>query len=134
MKVGIDIRELRQGGMTGIGRYLKNVLDYLAVHPSGHDYYLYSATDMSEMLSGDTFTLRQVHAPFRLWFDSVALGGAADEDGVDVFFSPFVKAPLNVSCPIVNTVHDLLFIRSKELSPSRAPLYRAIFGWRGRRV
>jgi len=53
---------------------------------------------------------------------------------VDVFFSPFVKAPLNTGCPVVNTVHDLMFLRLTEYETPRRWLYHRLFSWRGRRV
>lgn len=134
MKVGVDIRELHQGGMTGIGRYLLNILKYLAVHTAGHEYYLYCAADVESEVQSEAFKSRKLRAPCRPWFDHVVLGRAARQDRVDVFFSPFVKAPLNVHCPIVNTVHDLLFLKLKEYDLRRNVLYHRLFQWRGRRV
>ena len=134
MKVGIDIREVRPGRMTGIGRYTLNVLRYLASHTSGHTYCLYSDVDMSERIHGSAFEFRSLSAPTTLWFDCVSLGKAARGDGVDVFYSPYVKAPLNTGCPVVNTVHDLLFLRLKEYRLPRRFLYHKLFAWRGKRV
>lgn len=134
MKVGIDIREVRKGDVTGIGRYTMNILEYLASHPSGHRYYLYTDRDVPESVSSPAFYERRRHAPTRFWFDTVTLGRAARADGLDVFFSPFVKAPLNTGCPVVNTVHDLLFLKLKEYNLRRNVLYHRLFAWRGRRV
>ena len=134
MKVGVDIRELHQGGMTGIGRYLLNILKYLAVHPAGHKYYLYGASAMEMEVPSDAFQHRTLRSCSGIWFDHVALGRAARQDGVDVFFSPFVKAPLNVDCPVVNTVHDLLFLKLREYDLRRNVFYHQVFQWRGRRV
>jgi len=134
MKVGIDIREVRAGRMTGIGRYTLNFLRHVAGNGAGHTFYLYSDHDASAIIDGDMFVHRALSAACRVCFDSFTLGRAAQADGVDVFYSPFVKAPLNSGAPVVNTVHDLTSLRLTEYRGLKRMLYHAMFSWRGRRV
>ena len=42
MRIGIDIRELEKGKMTGIGRYLTYFLDYAARFDKESEYILFA--------------------------------------------------------------------------------------------
>lgn len=109
MKIGIDIRELERGTMTGIGRYLCNFLaDATAAHPE-HRFVLYGNQYTA------TADLRFPHTEVRIvrerltqWWDQVVLARLARQDRLDLFFSPYIKGPLFLPCPLVATIHDLM--------------------------
>jgi len=107
MRLGIDVREVRQGTSTGIARYLCNFLDFVAQHPSGHELVLFGNqwTDWERLPS--QFATRRLPERIRLVWDQWIVARAARTERVDLFYSPYHKGPYAVSCPLVVTVHDL---------------------------
>lgn len=125
MKIGIDIRELRRGMSTGIGRYVRAFLRYASEHGAPDEFTLY----------GDRFTdmefpwaRRRVLDAQWPFYDHRLLPRQLDEDKIEVFLSPYYKAPWRCPCPYVVTVHDLMFLHLDDGTLSqhwRNPLLRA---------
>lgn len=67
-------------------------------------------------------SVRILPAAWTQWWDQVSLPKALAADGVSVFLSPYYKGPLVAPCPVVLTIHDLLFIR---YTGHRRPVYDA---------
>lgn len=127
MRIGIDGRELLRDSITGIGRFLRNFLDGVALLRPGHEFIVYgdAQTDPEAVLPPSRFRLLPGRAT--LWWDHVSLPRAADEDGLDLLFSPFDKGPLRGRCPAVLTAHDLLFLTMSEFTGARRTLYNAAY-------
>ena len=108
MRIGIDIRELRRGTSTGIGRYVRSFLRYARERLASHDFTLFAdeATDASGF---DWARTRVLNAPWP-FYDHFLLPQALRADGVELFFSPYYKAPRFCHCPYVVTIHDLMFL------------------------
>jgi glycosyltransferase involved in cell wall biosynthesis len=108
MKLGIDGRELSGGVKTGIGRYLVSVVQ--AARRQGIECTVYADCELParEQLGGATVRI----IPWRPapWWDQVSLPRRLAADKISVFLSPYYKGPLRASCPVVLTIHDLLFI------------------------
>jgi len=111
VKIGIDIRELEQGTMTGIGRYLCNFLADATVARPEHCFVLYGNQHTA------TADLRFPHTEVKIvrerltqWWDQVVLARLARQDHLDLFLSPYIKGPLCLPCPLVTTMHDLMFL------------------------
>jgi len=118
--------------MTGIGRYLANFLDYAAAHPGGHEFYLYGDQDTTDPPQRPSGEFRRLRRWATLWWDQRTVARAARRDGVDLFFSPYVKAPAFPGCPFVTTAHDLLFFKTREYSGLRDRAYQRLFLAQGR--
>ncbi len=58
MKVGIDIRELERGRMTGIGRFLRNFIAYAARERPQHRFLLYGNQRTDTDFGGDNVEVR----------------------------------------------------------------------------
>lgn len=108
MKIGIDIRELERGKMTGIGRFLRNFIAYARRARPQHDFVLYGNQTSETGLAAGNVQERIRTEGWTQWWDQVLLPQMANEDGIDIFFSPYIKGPLRVRCPLVVTVHDLM--------------------------
>jgi len=138
MRIGIDIRELERGKRTGIGRYLRNFIAYAG--QAGPDYrlFLYGNQRTDPSLEGENVVVRIREEGVTLWWDQVVLPALAQEDGVEVFLSPYIKGPARVECPLVVTIHDLMFLAFPEYGgwrrrPRNALLKRLVI-WVGRRA
>ena len=118
MRIGVDGRELADGVRTGIGRYLVEVLR--AASHAGLECLVYgdARTRLPVTLPG--VSLHRLTAGPTLWVDQVGLPRRLAHDRIAVFLSPYFKGPLCAPCPVVVTVHDLMFIRYPG---RRRPLY-----------
>lgn len=120
VKLGVDGRELRRSTRTGIGRYLTEVLR--AASRAGWTCLVYGDAETSFALALPGVSFRVLPGAWTQWWDQVSLPRALAADGVSVFLSPYYKGPLVAPCPVVLTIHDLLFI---GYAGQRRPLYDA---------
>jgi len=111
MKIGIDIREFVHGKMTGIGRYLQNFLEWAAAEKPDVDFYLYANQYTRLPLDATHLRVRLIPESITLFWDQLLLPLRMKKDKIDVFFSPYYKAPLISPCPTCVTIHDLLFLK-----------------------
>lgn len=111
MRIGVDVRELARGRRTGIGRYVEAFVREAPSQRSDAHLYLYADHSTRADLPRERAERRTLPAASTLWFDQVALPRALTRDRVDVFLSPYYKAPLVAPCPTVITIHDVLFLR-----------------------
>jgi len=128
VKIGIDIRELARGTMTGIGRYLRNFLADATVARPEHCLVLYGNQHTA------TADLRFPHTEVRIvretltqWWDQVVLSRLARQDRLDLFFSPYIKGPLFLPCPLVTTIHDLMCLVHPTYAPGRTARQHWLF-------
>lgn len=108
IRLGIDGREIQEGVHTGIGRYLIQVIR-LAVE-GGIECVVYQnrPTQLQGEIQGAH--VKVILNKWTLWWDQITLPRQMLKDGVSVFLSPYYKGPLISPCPVVLTIHDLLFI------------------------
>ncbi len=109
MRLGVDGRELVDGVRTGIGRYLLEVLR--AASRDGWDVLVYADRPLPHTLAQPGVHVQVLRAPWTLWWDQVSLPRRLAKDRVSLFLSPYYKGPLRASCPVVLTIHDLMFIQ-----------------------
>jgi glycosyltransferase involved in cell wall biosynthesis len=108
MRLGIDGREVAGGVRTGIGRYLVAVVQE-AVR-QGMACLVYADRDLSSVGELKDVETRVLSAGPAMWWDQVGLPRRLKADRISVFLSPYYKGPIMASCPVVLTIHDLLFI------------------------
>jgi len=125
VKIGIDIRELERGKMTGIGRFLRNFIAYGRQARPQYEFILYGNQHSVTGLGGGNVEERIREEGWTQWWDQVLLPQMANADGVDVFFSPYIKGPLRVRCPLVVTIHDLMDLVFPEYGSGA--LFRFLF-------
>ena len=111
MKIRVDVRELQRATRTGIGRVVENFISETPSIDPDARLFLYGDNTTRTDLRGERIQVRVLGQPATVWFDQVALPVALARDGVDVFFSPYYKAPLAAPCPSVVTIHDVLFLK-----------------------
>ncbi|TAL12092.1 MAG: glycosyltransferase family 1 protein [Nitrospirae bacterium] len=118
MRIGVDGRELAGGVRSGIGRYLVEVLR--AAARDGLECLVYGDGRTALPVTLPGVSLRRLDAGPTLWVDQVGLPRCLARDRIAVFLSPYYKGPVWAPCPVVVTVHDLMFI---GYPGSRRPLY-----------
>ena len=110
MRIGIDIRELEHGKMTGIGRYLRNFITYASRARPDYKFFLYGNQHTDPSVQNGNIAVRIAAEGRTLWWDQMVLPRLARADRMDVFLSPYIKGPGAVDCPLVTTIHDLMFL------------------------
>ncbi len=110
MRLGIDIRELEIGKMTGIGTYLRDFIQTISLLRSDVYFFLYGNQFTDTRLAQENVCIRIAREEKTIWWDQVILPRLAGEDQVEVFLSPYIKGPKYIHCPMAITIHDLMFL------------------------
>lgn len=124
MKLGVDGREVAGGIRTGIGRYLTAVVR--AARQQGIECIVYADRELPVREPLQDAAVRIIPWRPAVWWDQVSLPRRLAADGISVFLSPYYKGPLRASCPVVLTIHDLLFI---EYLGRARPVYDRVMTW-----
>jgi glycosyltransferase involved in cell wall biosynthesis len=114
LKVGIDVRELERGKATGIGQYLKNFLEVGVKDRYDWTFILFG--NQNSAIDLDASNIKKIFIPeyFTVLWDQVQLPYYLAKEKIDVFLTPYFKAPLIISCKLVVIINDLIPILSKE--------------------
>ena len=130
MLIGIDAREIC-GRPTGVGRYLNGLLSQWAKLPQArvHRFVLF-APERPASRSPSPFELRILSGGHGTWWEQLTLARAIKQTRPDVFFAPAYSAPLNISVPVVVTMHDVSFVAHPEWFRWRERLRRSWFSRR----
>jgi len=109
MNIGVDVREIQDGVVTGIGRSLANFIKFFAENETVHQLILFSERNVPLNFSGNISQVILNSVPTFIW-DQVKLPHALKAKKIDLFYSPYYKIPLISRVPIVNQVLDLMYL------------------------
>jgi glycosyltransferase involved in cell wall biosynthesis len=129
MRIGIDIREFEKEKSTGIGRYLRQFLLYVSKHDQKNTYILFgnNKTDFTPL--DEKQKLHILPVSITLLWDQFVLPKALKEKKIDVFLTPYFKAPIFMPCKLVVIINDLIPLmvnKQKSLKPFLQRLYFSI--------
>ena len=105
LRILVDGREFVAGRRTGIGRFLEGLLLAIGeVHADWHvTVALHKACALPASLAARVGCVYLPHLPELAWPRLAR--------GADLFISPYPKLPLlPMPCPLVHTVHDVLYL------------------------
>jgi len=108
MKIGIDAREFVPEQMTGIGRYLWHFLRHATTSKDPHEYVLFC--NQKTQIPHDLPRLKKVIITeniTQVW-DQVLLPLNIKRENIDVFLTPYFKAPLFLPSKMVLIINDLI--------------------------
>ena len=126
LRIGVDARELL-GDTTGVGRYLSELLRRWVQRADAgrRRFVLFTPAPLSLPLPSEAADVRVLpSAHGGTWWEQTALRSAARREPLDVFFAPAYTAPLHLSIPIVQTIHDVSFLAHPEWFRPRERLRR----------
>ncbi|OGS22756.1 MAG: hypothetical protein A2252_10545 [Elusimicrobia bacterium RIFOXYA2_FULL_39_19] len=118
MIIGIDSRELTHT-MTGTGRTLLNLLEYISKNPDQNTYHLFGnqKTNLNfSFLNNKTFVKNIIPEKFTFLWDHYTLKQHVKAAGVELFFSPYYKAPFIKNIPAVIVIFDIFYLKIKPYS------------------
>lgn len=126
MKIGIDARFLTHPQAGGFKTYSTYLIEALTRLDSANEYVLYLDRDAGRgpaWLAERNCTLRVIPGDTPLvgmpWREQVQLARAAARDRLDLFHAPCLTAPLHLGCPLVVTIHDMIW-HTPPAKPVRA--------------
>lgn len=108
MRIGVNSQALGSGARHGFSTYLGNTLRALRSRYREHEFVEWSC------LPGPQWRM-----PHQLWWDQVHIPWQAFRARVDLLHVPAFSGPVLRSCPMVLTVHDLLYTRHPEWLPTQ---------------
>lgn len=127
MRIGIDARFLTHPQAGGFKTYTEQLIRALVEVDPLNEYILYvdRLPDRATTLPTASNTIIKVvpgTAPLigMPWREQVGLSIHARRDRVDIFHSLCLTAPLSISCPLVVTIHDVIWMNSHPRHHSRS--------------
>jgi glycosyltransferase involved in cell wall biosynthesis len=119
-RCGIDGRELVKNQMTGIGRYLSGFLEYAPLLRPDWEFLVFGNQNTSFRGTLPNVKHITISEKSTAFWDQIQLPRYLKKEGVDIFFSPYYKAPIFPPCPTVITIHDITpFIRWSGATDNR---------------
>ena len=134
MRIGFDARFLTHPQAGGFKTYTENLVSALAAVDRDNEYVLYldrTPGGRDAVPAAPNFTSRIVPASLPLagmpWREQVALPRQAARDRIDLLHCPCLTAPLRLACPLVVTIHDMLWLQPQKYATGRSrPLKRVL--------
>jgi glycosyltransferase involved in cell wall biosynthesis len=108
---------LEKGKFTGIGRTLRNFLSFAAEQDRENEYVLFGNQKTEYVPAGSNQTLKIIPERITVLWDQFLLPLAIRRERVDVFLTPYFKAPLWHPSKLVVIINDLI--------PLMVPVYRS---------
>jgi glycosyltransferase involved in cell wall biosynthesis len=134
MRIGIDIRELRKDSHTGIGRYILNFIDVTSRNRKDYQLYLYGNQLSTIDRLPSSCTVKIIPERLRCWWDHITLAKQLKKDSIDLFLSPYYKAPFFTKCPVIITIHDVMFLYITQRKVPWKWLYNMLFKFSARLI
>ena len=111
LRIGIDGREFEKGKITGIGRYLLDFLKFATENKQGWKFILFC--NQYTGLDFDAKNLEKITIPEKVTFfwDQIKLPYYLRKEKIDIFLTPYFKAPVFAPCKLVVIINDLIPIK-----------------------
>lgn len=131
MKIAIDCR---MSGMSGIGVYLDNLVEYFLEDNKSDSFLLVG--DISKLSKYENVpNCKILHTTISIFSFKEFCGFPTREiNKCDVFYTPNFNIPFGIKIPIYSTIHDVVFLDIKGLTSNVGWLIRWLFLWRATRI
>jgi glycosyltransferase involved in cell wall biosynthesis len=123
MRIGIDARFLTHPQKGGFKTYTENLIRALSQIDLENEYFLYLDRQPETTLKWSdcrNFTYKVLPGDSAVigmpWREQVHLVFQSKRDKLDLLHSPCLSAPLFLSCPLVVTIHDVIWLFPNKFS------------------
>lgn len=131
LRIGIDCRFI-QDKFHGIGRYTYQLLSHLCAAEGDHQVVAFvdrslpnTRFPLGELAGHGRLRLRPIDVPLYHPSELAAWPRLLRDQPVDLLHVPYFWSPLVLPCPLVTTIHDMIFDRYPEYMPQ--PHLRALY-------
>lgn len=137
MRIAIDARFLTHPQVGGFKTYSENLITALARIDTKNEYILYldrPSEAHTKLPSQPNFISKIVPGLWPIigmpWREQVSLARQVARDKVDLLHSPSLTAPLRLGCPLVVTIHDMIWLFPEKFSRAKsASIQRKMMEW-----
>lgn len=121
MKIGIDARLYTQ---TGVGRYIRNVIEELSILDTENDYIVYLRKDEFDDLhiKNKKWKKKILDIPWHTLKEQIVVPYILTRDQLDVAHFPYFNVPILYQKKFLLTIHDLIVDHFDTGRASRLPL------------
>lgn len=118
MKIAFDLRRV---GNPGIGRYMKCLVEAVLACAPEHEYLLIVPPDATGVIRASGGRVKEVVSRLKYYSvqEQIGLPQILRRHRVDLLHSPHFNVPLMSPCPVVATLHDVIYLACREDLPSR---------------
>jgi glycosyltransferase involved in cell wall biosynthesis len=118
MKIAFDLRRVRN---PGIGRYMKCLVEAVLACAPEHEYLLIVPPDGTGIIHDSGSRVEEVVCGLKYYSvqEQVGLPRILRRHRVDLLHAPHFNVPLMSPCPVVATLHDVIYLACREDLPSR---------------
>lgn len=126
MRIGIDARFLTHPQKGGFKTYTENLIPALACLDDNNEYILYldrvpdQNTKIPQQPNFSYKVLNQFPVVGMPWREQVQLSIHASKDRLNLLHSPCLTAPIMSTCPLVMTIHDIIWLLPQKYSHNDA--------------
>jgi glycosyltransferase involved in cell wall biosynthesis len=123
MRIALDLRKIES---SGIGRYMRNIVEALTHEAPEHEYVLIIPKGSEHLLklNGAATKVLPVNVPYYSIQEQLAIPALLAKHRVDLFHSPHFVVPVIQTCPVVVNIHDVIYMaRKNELKSRLGRLY-----------
>ncbi|HKT51696.1 MAG TPA: glycosyltransferase family 1 protein [Candidatus Angelobacter sp.] len=121
MKIALDLRRIKN---PGIGRYMRCLTEALLGVAPEHEYLLILPPDYADNIRAPGHSIRVEKiisaAGYYSIREQIELPRMVRQHRVDLLHSPHFNIPLMCPCPVVATIHDVIYLACAEDLPSVA--------------
>ena len=120
MKIGIDARFLTHPQKGGFKTYTENLVVAFACVDSRNEYILYldrapnQNTRLPQQPNFSYKVLKQLPGIGMPWREQVDISLQTARDRIDLLHSPCLTAPITHACPLVITIHDMIWLFPRQ--------------------
>jgi glycosyltransferase involved in cell wall biosynthesis len=124
MKIGIDARFLTHPQKGGFKTYSENLITALACVDDKNEYVLYldrmpdQNTKIPQQPNFSYKVLKQLPGIGMPWREQGEISLQTSRDKLDLLHSPCLTAPILHACPLVITIHDMIWLFPQQYSRS----------------
>lgn len=122
MKIGIDARLWNE---TGVGRYIRNLVKFLAILDKRNEYVLFirseDCTEVEKTVSRN-ITLRETNIKWHSLKEQITFPLLLKKENLDLMHFPYFSSPVLYNKPFVTTIHDLIIHHYPTGKASTLPL------------
>lgn len=128
LKIGLDAREFQQGNIvTGIGRYLLIFLEFAIVNRPDYEFVLFCNQSTKVDLVSPNLKKIMIPEILTFWWDQVQLPFYLRREKIDIFITPYFKAPLFSPCKLIVIINDLIPLLYRAYRNPRSILINIYF-------
>lgn len=126
MKIGIDARLWNQ---TGVGRYIRNLVENLQDIDKTNQYYLFVRSEDDVRVKNSNFKIIAADISWHSLEEQLKFPSVLNKYNLDIVHFPYYSVPVFYNKPFVVTIHDLipLHFQTGKASTLFFPFYKVKF-------